>query len=217
MKTLPENYIERVEAHCTSERWQSELVDALWATQFHRVQRVLDYGCGTGRLIPAIAQILKTPLLNSMGYDPNPQMVKMSRANDMMHRYTDHFDECRSKSFDLVVFSHSLAHAKYPSRELHKAVSVLKPGTGQLLILTNNKWHKKLRYVDNLMSGYGYDSTVYRDWTKRELHTWLTVKSCGYLNGIRTWVGGETVPGLSMLGDFTKLRLYALATRAWAL
>ena len=99
--------------------------------------RCLDIGCGYGVLVPHLLDSGLNPS-QIYGIDLSPEMIKNAReqhrgvnfeAVDFINDYNDHDDE-----FDAVIFCSALHDFSDMETALRKAVTLVRPGGGKLII-----------------------------------------------------------------------------------
>lgn len=119
---------------CPGESWEAT---ARGFAQLISDRKIADLGCGSGRL----AAILAEGGNDVTGFDNNPEQLEEARRLIPGFHGNLHFEECNIEeqggwdgSFDLAILSHTLHHLTHPARALRNISSMLKAGTGQLLI-----------------------------------------------------------------------------------
>lgn len=119
------------------------------ATPFARGRRVLELGCGTGRLLARLEGVAE----EAVGVDISEGMVAKARARGLDARIADlrelPFDD---GAFDLVCGFKVLAHVEEVKAGIREAARVTSPG-GHLLLELYNPW--SLRYVAKIIGGPG--------------------------------------------------------------
>lgn len=104
----------------------------LAAIDFPRAARVLDVGCGTGVLTPALAA--RGGIAEAVGVDVAPVLLERARAlaADLSGVAFVVGDAgalpCPDQSFDVVGFDSTLCHVPAPDAALAEAFRVLRPG-----------------------------------------------------------------------------------------
>ena len=79
-----------------------------------RINKILDYGCGTGQLVKA----LKKKGLDVYGMDSSDEAIEIGKKNnvDIIKINNLEFDKLKyEKNFDLIIISHVLEHQKKKS------------------------------------------------------------------------------------------------------
>jgi SAM-dependent methyltransferase len=94
----------------------------------HADSKVLDYGCGNGKLV----RYLRKHKMNVEGFDPSASAVNLSQKDDLPV-----FGEIPDKQYDLIMFWHSLEHTDNPMSDLKSILKYLKHD-GKLLIAVPN-------------------------------------------------------------------------------
>ena len=111
------------------------------ATPYARESRVLELGCGTGRILTRLSEVAK----EAIGVDISEGMAERARARGLDVRIGDlcalPFDD---DAFDLVCSFKVLAHIEDVQTAIREAVRVTRPG-GHLLLELYNPW--SLRYL----------------------------------------------------------------------
>lgn len=122
------------------ERWEQETPDfvrAILKHSSHEAPRILDYGCGVGRLAREV--ILQHPRATVVGVDESP--VQQQHARDYVddERFTACFPHESEGQFDLVYCIYVLQHV--PALDLRGAIARihhrLKPG-GKLVYCSSD-------------------------------------------------------------------------------
>ena len=126
-------------------RVHDAMLDAL-AGRVDSPRRILDLGCGTGRLLRKIGE--RWPSSQLIGVDPNGDMVSVARRltpSASFHVGTAESIPIDSASIDLVVTSISLHHWADPLRGLREVGRVLRAG-GKLCLadITLPRWLGRL-------------------------------------------------------------------------
>ncbi len=99
-----------------------------------RPSRVLDVGCGEGRLLARLQALGWT----GIGHDVDPQAVAVARQRGLAVTEGDLLAQAYpDASFDAVVLSHVIEHVHDPGLHLRECHRVLRPG-GRLVLLTPN-------------------------------------------------------------------------------
>jgi ubiquinone/menaquinone biosynthesis C-methylase UbiE len=109
-------------------RVHDAMLDAL-ASQADAPGRILDVGCGTGRLLRKLGE--RWPSSQLLGVDPNEGMVSVARRLTplaSLHVGTAESIPIDSASIDLVVTSISFHHWADQPRALREVFRVLRPG-----------------------------------------------------------------------------------------
>ncbi len=104
----------------------------------NRKTKILDYGCGNGKLV---AELNKRKL-DCIGYEPSTSAVKLAqRKNLPVYKKIKKI----SKGYDLIMFWHSLEHSDTPLRDIKNIEKYLKP-KGKILIAVPNadSWEAKI-------------------------------------------------------------------------
>ncbi len=105
------------------------------------IERVLEYGCGTGELTRLLAEMLG-PDVHVIGIDPLAKAIREARAATDPAQYpqiefrtvkTDNLPFPKAE-FDFAVCTRALMHRENPLAFLNQLVRVLKPG-GRLLAI----------------------------------------------------------------------------------
>lgn len=91
-------------------------------------QRVLDFGCGSGALLRAIAGAERS----LVGVEINPIAVKTAQAAGLEVVTT--LDEIRDETVDMVISNHALEHTENPLAIMRQLRRVLRPG-GRLVLV----------------------------------------------------------------------------------
>jgi ubiquinone/menaquinone biosynthesis C-methylase UbiE len=119
-------------------RWSgyldATLKPTLTALQARAGDRILDVGCGTGRLLRELHTA--EPGAQGWGVDVSEDMLAVAEAHSTGARYVRadvHRLPFRAGSFDAVVTSSSLHHWARPSRVLLEIGTLLRPG-GRLVL-----------------------------------------------------------------------------------
>lgn len=101
---------------------------------FHGQGRLLDVGCGPGRLL----QELREHGWEVYGVDFSPVAVERARSVGLAVTQGDLIGAAYEKEvFDVVLFNHSLEHMYDPVSMLREAYRILKPGGRLVLYLPN--------------------------------------------------------------------------------
>ncbi len=119
-----------------SQRQFEKAMKALEGYHFNGNERVLDVGCGDGKITAEIAQRL--PFGNILGVDISPNMISESKKTfgdcaNISFECADIVTYATEKKFDLVVSFSSFHWIKAQAMALSKIFSLLKPG-GSLMI-----------------------------------------------------------------------------------
>jgi len=119
---------------CPGESWEAT---ARGFAQLISNQKIADLGCGSGRL----AAILAEGGNDVTGFDNNPEQLEEARLLIPGFQGNLHFEQCNIEEqsqwegdFDLAILSHTLHHLTHPARAIRNISSMLKPGSGKLLI-----------------------------------------------------------------------------------
>lgn len=96
--------------------------------------RVLDVGCGEGRLLARLQQLGWT----AVGHDVDPQAVAVARQRGLAVTVGDLLTQgYPDASFDAVILSHVVEHVHDPGLYLRECLRLVRPG-GRLVLLTPN-------------------------------------------------------------------------------
>ena len=71
-----------------------------WLMQLDKEIRVLDFGCGYGRLTPILNQM---GFKNITGYDASSALIKRANIENQNGSYTDNLDTLKGQYFDMVL------------------------------------------------------------------------------------------------------------------
>ena len=136
LTSVPDDMLEMIakilETRAAIPSQQEMLHDYLSEILFPENAKVLEVGCGTGPVCPALAQWPKVAQV--IGVDPSPALIAKARAlSDEIHGIE--FEEGDGKSlrfddnaFDVVILHTILTHVPEPEAILAEAFRVLKPG-----------------------------------------------------------------------------------------
>jgi 2-polyprenyl-3-methyl-5-hydroxy-6-metoxy-1,4-benzoquinol methylase len=119
---------------CPGEGWQAT---ARGFAQLISHKNIADLGCGTGRL----AAILAEGGNRVTGFDNNPEQLEKAKKLEEQFKGMLTFESCNieekndwAEKYDLVILSHTLHHLTHPARVIRNIASMVKPGSGQVLI-----------------------------------------------------------------------------------
>ena len=113
-------------------------------------RRLLDFGCGTGRELPALAEAF--PDAEIVGVDVSKEAIRVARRNVDDRRVkvfdTTEFAASEEADFDMVYSSGVFHHIPPPERPaaLTLVKSTLRRG-GVLVVSEHNPWHPGTRYL----------------------------------------------------------------------
>ena len=137
---------------------------------FH--DRVLDFGCGTGRLTGLLSR--HSP--HVIGVDPNPDMV--SRARELFDARFAHAPggalRHPGRSFDLVFASNVLGHVQDLDWQLREIASVIKLG-GRLVVVSPNRAFDWFNAPKHWVTEYRSDPTIKYLFTARSMLRLLAI------------------------------------------
>lgn len=136
----------------STEKYRQEMEFLLHVMAPKKGERILDYGCGTGRMV---WHIRKETEAQSYGYD-----VRNFREIDDHLLFRDAFDF----KFHKVYFMHSLAHIKNVSETISKLRCMLEP-SGEVYVITPSKQWILLQNNVN----YTPDPTVHQHFNMAQL------------------------------------------------
>lgn len=165
----------------TQHTWGKELISKL---QLNGDERVLDIGCGDGKITAEIASLLPDGLI--MGIDSSPEMIKLAEGNFPPDKFTNlsfKIKDARKLDFKNdfdVVFSNAALHWIIDHQPILKRIhrSLKSPGTillqmggkgnaAEILVIFDklikgNKWKQ---YFTDLSFPYGfYGPKDYKKW-----------------------------------------------------
>ncbi|MDC6459147.1 class I SAM-dependent methyltransferase [Luminiphilus sp.] len=141
---------------------------------------LLDFGCGTGSTLRAVAKVM--PQWKLSGMDPNIKdraaLLDIEGVCEI-HEQLDNIDQ----TFDLITLIHVFEHIPDPAAAITGIRRLLKPNTGRLLIqvpyflanpfdlmIADHSSHYTLATISNIVSSAGYEIDVLRaDILKREI------------------------------------------------
>jgi SAM-dependent methyltransferase len=148
-------YLERLLEFQSRPTWVDEANRLLDALDVISGERVLDFGCGPGGMLPLIEQ------RNAVAYgcDRDYRMVKyvagvFGQAQVLV--YDGNTLPYQDGQFDVVVASHVLPHVGQPEESLRELARVTREG-GRLGVICPNYWHWLLRWPSNRLRGYQPD------------------------------------------------------------
>jgi ubiquinone/menaquinone biosynthesis C-methylase UbiE len=142
-------------------------------------ERILDVGCGTGRLLQEAVGL--QPSISACGVDLSAEMIRQAARRIGAARLAIADAAAlpfADNSFDAVVSSSSLHHWQDPSRALAECARVVRPG-GRLVI---TDWRRDALTFWPLAAYFErHDPAVHRVYTRAELESAL--RSAGF--GVR--------------------------------
>ena len=94
--------------------------------------KILDYGCGSGRLLARLPETME-----KFGVEINPEAVEAARKRNINIVEEAVLDNQYQGAFDYIILTDVFEHLYQPLDLLGKLVNLLAPG-GQLLIVTGN-------------------------------------------------------------------------------
>ena len=174
-----------------TERWRAESHRLVTCMGIWEQQKVLDFGCNTGRLTNLIAAY--TGMEGAFGVDINLEAIRMARATYPRGKFTygSPYDYA-AKSFDAIVVSHAVAHIRKPRVTLPLLKRLLKTD-GKMGIITPNRVFYDMMIPKNWFTGYKRDSTIRTWYTRKTLKKLL--ESTGF-KVTKSYYDGEYVHGL---------------------
>jgi SAM-dependent methyltransferase len=108
--------------HFLARRYEEGALLSVSKLNLERKSRILDVGCGSGKLLHRMAAV---GFKNLAGVDPFLS-TEINNGNGMRIRNC-RLQDLVGEKFDLVMFHHSLEHAADPKRTLHVAAQLLTP------------------------------------------------------------------------------------------
>ncbi len=131
---------------------------------YARGHRVLELGCGTGRILSRVAPVAR----EAIGVDLSPHMAEHARARGLDVRVGSVCDlPFEDDRFDLTYSFKVLAHVLEIDAAMREAARVTRPG-GHLLLELYNPW--SLRYLAKAIAGpsrvteHRTEADVYTRW-----------------------------------------------------
>lgn len=109
-----------------------------FAREIRAQDRVLDFGCGGGRLLTALS------CAERIGVEPNPASRETAGAKGIITH--ERLDSVPDASVDVVISNHALEHCLEPFTELCAIRRVLVPGGRLLLVLPVDDWRNQKRW-----------------------------------------------------------------------
>ncbi len=165
------SYMDRLIRWSYSDQSNVLMHKALWYTNATDSDRLLDVGCGIGRLVAharnfdmlAYGIDVSQECIDRACQMWNPRWFCQFNGEDLP--YLDH-------SFDIVTMLAVLAHVEKPVRLLMEIRRVLAP-RGRLVIATPNIWFDRLMAPKNWITGYKTDPTIRRTYSAATLRQLL--------------------------------------------
>jgi len=97
--------------------------------QRNRPLRVLDFGCGNGEMVRAIAELPGKLVLSSVGYDNSDSVTRSTVESRNSFLISNHLDDVLALGpFDLVFLNQVIEHLPHPIQTLSKIRSSMSPG-----------------------------------------------------------------------------------------
>ncbi len=182
---MTESYAARVERWSASPAWHDRIIRAVGVSGLQDGDRVLDYGCGTGRFARIVAECghLVT------GVDNDIEALERARELNRypLASFVQSTVQLQFGTFDRIFMLHTLAHVPHPGHCLQDMWRLLTPG-GSLTIITPNPIYNWLMVPRNLLTGYRSDPTIKHRFTGGALRRLL-------------WESGFTVLHHSYVGE----------------
>jgi len=135
--------------------------------KIEKIERILDLGCGFGRLSPYYSYRAKKVYL----IDPSSSLLKKAKSLLKSERKSIKFiqsklenatKKVKPKSFDLVVFVRVMHHIEDPDRALSVLSKLIKPG-GYLILEFPNKLHSKALFKNICKGNITFPFDIFPD------------------------------------------------------
>lgn len=141
-------------------RWERRKVTAYAGWLRPGPRRVLDVGCGTGRLLELLAS-LQRPALTLHGIDLDPRAIAAARAAGFVAEVATIESYRTDRPFDLIVLQQVIEHVADPRAVLGRLQDLLAPG-GVVILETPDLagWDERI-FRGRLWGGYHFP----RHWT----------------------------------------------------
>ena len=168
------SYALKVQAHQASLRWERNSDDLLAFAEndLRPGHRVLDFGCGTGRL----SYWLTGFGCRAHGVDPSLEMIERARTLYPGVEFSQGVAPLvvGSGVYDAAVASNVLGHVDNLPASLFELVRVTKLG-GRIVVLNASSANTLLRRPANLVRGYRSDPTVKQRFSRAWLANAMTL------------------------------------------
>lgn len=183
MSKWGEQYAHKTDAFSATPVWQADAMKAISLIDGQPL-RVLDFGCGTGRLLEYLAETLPNAAL--FGVDVN--VAGFAIAQERCPKAKMYETVKPFVNIDLCIIMHALPQFSDPHAELSRLWTAMRPG-GQLIVITHNDWFSRVRKPLDLINGYKPDPTITTNFTKGTLDQLM--RDQGFLKTESAYYGGK--------------------------
>ncbi|CAA2141508.1 bifunctional 2-polyprenyl-6-hydroxyphenol methylase/3-demethylubiquinol 3-O-methyltransferase UbiG [Hyphomicrobium sp. ghe19] len=188
------DYALRVEKWSASEQWTSEAEELLSRVGLKALDKVLDVGTNTGRMMQLAMRKGAIPF----GVEKNAAARYLAQQNGcQVYPTINDAATQHGPFFDVVLLSHVLGHVNDPVDMLWQCVSVTRHG-GVIGLLGPNPVYDNLMAPMNALTGYKGDATIQHSIglmrLQRMLPPWFNTVDVFYLGEKPKWLPGSLLP-----------------------